>query len=238
MFICESAKVILRAVSAGYEPVSLLTSIKAGGDLDEETGAVYEAFGNVPVYRGDDSVLRELAGYALTGGILAAMKRRAEPSPCEILAGKKRVVVLEDITNPTNMGAIFRSAAALGIEGVLITADSTDPFYRRAERVSMGTVFQIPWTRLKKDENFLSLLSREGFSSIAMALTDEAASISDPRIKSGEKLAIILGNEGYGLKRETIEGSDHIAMIPMKDGVDSLNVAAASAVMFWELLRI
>jgi len=234
IFICESSKVILRAIAAGYKIISVLT---AKDKPDEETLRVYEAAGNAPIYCGDDIILRELAGYALTDGVLAAMMRKEEPSVSEIIAGKSRIAVLENIQNPTNIGAIFRSAAAMGIEAILVTHDSTDPLYRRSERVSMGTVFQIPWTRIKKNTDYLSTLSSQGFATVAMALSDDAISINNPKIKSEEKLAIILGNEGYGLSEETIKHSNYVAMIPMNPIVDSLNVAAASAVMFWELRK-
>ncbi|MCR5587519.1 MAG: RNA methyltransferase [Lachnospiraceae bacterium] len=234
IFICESSKVILRAIDARYQILSVLT---AKNNPDEETLKVYESAGNAPIYCGDDSILRELAGYALTDGVLAAMMRKEEPSVSEIIAGKSRIAVLENIQNPTNIGAIFRSAAAMGIEAILVTHDSTDPLYRRSERVSMGTVFQIPWTRTKKNTDYLSTLSNQGFATVAMALSDDAISINNPKIKSEEKLAIILGNEGYGLCEETIKHSDYVAMIPMNPIVDSLNVAAASAVMFWELKK-
>ncbi len=241
LFICESSKVINRALKAGYEMVSVLTAVDKP---DEETRMVYDACKkqgcrgeSVPIYYGEDEVLKELAGYALTGGVLAAMRRRPLLSIEEIIKDKKVVAVLENINNPTNIGAIFRSAAAMNIEAVILTHDSTDPLYRRAERVSMGTVFQVPWTRACRDEDYLSVLNQNGFKTVAMALSDEAVSISDRRIKSEEKLAIVLGNEGYGLKEETINNSDYVAMIPMNPIVDSLNVAAASAVMFWELRK-
>ncbi len=212
IFICESAKVINRALAAGYEIISVLTSV---AEPDEETKAVYEACKGAPIYYGDDSILKNLAGYALTGGVLAAMQRKELPNVEDIIKDKKVIAVLENINNPTNIGAIFRSAAALNIEAVIVTYDSTDPLYRRAERVSMGTVFQVPWTRTKKDQDYLSILSQNGFKTVAMALSDNALSINDSQIKAEEKLAIILGNEGYGLKQETIDNSDYVAMIPV-----------------------
>ncbi|MCR4716856.1 MAG: RNA methyltransferase [Lachnospiraceae bacterium] len=232
IFICESSKVILRALASGYEIVSILTAVSKPND---ETKEVYQQANGAPIYLGDDSILRELAGYALTDGVLAAMKRKELPSLDSILEGKKVVAVLENVNNPTNIGAIFRSAAALNIEAIIITFDSSDPFYRRAERVSMGTVFQLPYTRLDRGEDYLTTLSKHGFKTVAMALSDEAISIDDKRLKNEEKIAVILGNEGYGLKDETIANSDYVAMIPMNPLVDSLNVAAASAVTFWEL---
>ncbi len=234
IFICESPKVILRALEVGYEPISILTAFDYN-HANDEGKAVFDACRDVTIYLGDDDVLKNLAGYALTDGMLAAMKRKELKGLEDICKGKRIVAVLENINNPTNVGAIFRSAAAMGVEAIILTADSSDPYYRRAGRVSMGTVFQIPWTRIDKGVDYLSALKASGFSTVAMALYREAVSISDPRIKDEDKLAVILGNEGYGLKDDTIERSDYVAMIPMNPIVDSLNVAAASAVMFWEL---
>ena len=231
-FICESSKVILRALDAGYEPVSVLTAIE---EPDPETAAVYERCKNVSIYFAPDHVFRELSGYALTGGILAKMKRKPLPSMEETIKGKSLIAVLENVQNPTNIGAIFRSAAAMKVEAVIITSDCADPYYRRSERTSMGCVFQIPWTKTDKDGDYLKILKENGFATVAMALNDKAVSISDPAIKKEEKIAVILGNEGYGLKEDTVENSDYVAMIPMNPVVDSLNVSAAGAVMFWEL---
>lgn len=233
IFICESAKVIKRALDAGYEPISLLAS----ESIDEESKELVENINDVPIYMGEDSVLKELAGYALTGGILAAMMRKPLLSVEEIIKDKQLIAVLENVENPTNIGAIFRSAAAMGVEAIIVTSDSSDPLYRRAERVSMGTVFQIPWTKADKDSDYLKILSDNGIATVAMALSDNSVNISDKRIKEEKKLAVILGSEGYGLKEETIKRSDYVAKIPMNPVVDSLNVAAASAVMFWELSR-
>ena len=234
IFICESAKVIRRALDAGYEPLSILTAIN---EPDAETAEIYEMCKDTPIYYGGDEVLRELAGYALTGGILAAMKRKPLPDIAEVIRGKKLVAILENVQNPTNVGSIFRSAAAMGVEAIILTSDSADPLYRRAARVSMGNVFQIDWTVIDKDTDYISALAGDGFATIAMALSDNSVSISDPRIKAEEMQAVILGNEGWGLKEETIKSSKYVAKIPMKPGVDSLNVGAASAVMFWELNR-
>ncbi len=234
IFVCESAKVIRRAIEAGYEPISILTSVN---NPDEDARFVYESSDKVPIYYGDDKVLRELAGYALTGGVLAVMRRKTLPPIEEIVEGRKLVAVLENVQNPTNVGAIFRSAAAMGIESVILTYDCSDPLYRRAERVSMGTVFQIPWTKTDRKTDYLAVLSANGFSTVSMALRDDAVRIDDLTIKECERLAVILGNEGYGLSADTIKRSDHVAMIPMNPAVDSLNVGAASAVMFWELMR-
>ena len=234
IFICESAKVIRRALDAGYESISILTSVdKPDGEIKK----IYEECKNIPIYLGDDEVLKELAGYALTGGVLAAMRRKPLPGLEEIIKGKSRIAVMENVQNPSNVGSIFRSAAAMGIEALILTFDSSDPLYRRSERVSMGTVFQIPWTKINKDTDYLKVLSDNGFASVAMALSDDSVSIDDSRIKQERKIAIILGNEGYGLKEETIKRSDYVAKIPMNPIVDSLNVGAASAVMFWELSK-
>ncbi len=234
IFICESAKVIRRALDAGYEAISILTSVdKPDGEIKK----IYEECKNIPIYLGDDEVLKELAGYALTGGVLAAMRRKPLPGLEEIIKGKSRIAVMENVQNPSNVGSIFRSAAAMRIEALILTFDSSDPLYRRSERVSMGTVFQIPWTKINKDTDYLKVLSDNGFASVAMALSDDSVSIDDSRIKQERKIAIILGNEGYGLKKETIKRSDYVAKIPMNPIVDSLNVGAASAVMFWELSK-
>ena len=236
IFICESAKVIARALEAGYEMISVLTSIE-NPEKDADTRMVFENCTDVPIYFGKEELLRQITGYALTGGLLAAMKRKELAPAGEILAGKRIIAVLENVQNPTNVGSIFRSAAAMGIEAILLTSDSSDPLYRRAERVSMGTVFQIPWTKIDKDQDYISILSDYGFATVAMALSNQAVNISDPAIKREDKLAIILGNEGYGLSDDTISRSSYVAMIPMNPIVDSLNVGAASAVMFWEMTR-
>ena len=234
IFICESSKVIRRALDAGYEAISILTSVDKP---DEETKKIYEECKNIPIYLGDDDVLKNLAGYALTGGVLAAMRRKPLPDIKDLIKGKRRIAVLENVQNPSNVGSIFRSAAAMEIEALILTSDCSDPLYRRSERVSMGTVFQIPWTKVDKDDDYLQMLSDNGFANVAMALSDDSVSISDERIKKEEKTAIILGNEGYGLKEETIKRSDYVAKIPMNPIVDSLNVGAASAVMFWEMTK-
>lgn len=234
IFICESSKVIRRAIEAGYEPISILTAVN---NIDEDTRSVYDSCKDIPIYHGNDEVLRDIAGYALTGGILSAMRRKPLALLKDIVADKKLVAVLENVQNPTNVGAIFRSAAAMGVGAVILTYNCSDPLYRRAERVSMGTVFQISWTRTDKQTDYIEELSDAGFATVSMALSDKAVSINSPQIKANDKLAVILGNEGYGLCEDTILRSDHVAMIPMNHMVDSLNVGAASAVMFWELLR-
>ena len=234
VFICETAKVIERALRAGYEPVSMLTSVT---DFSGDVGFIQEKCGNIPIYVAPENVLKGLVGYSLTDGMLCAMHRKSLPDTEDILNGKRVVALLEDVENPTNVGAIFRSAAALGIEAVVLTYDCADPLYRRSIRVSMGTVFQIPWTVLPKGCDHIDILKKAGYTTVAMALSDDSVSIAHPDIKKAERLAIILGNEGYGLNENTIQRSDHVAKIPMNPEVDSLNVAAAGAVVFWELTR-
>lgn len=232
LFIAESPKVIGRALDAGYEPVSLLT-----GDMTEETEALLGRCGDIPVYTAPDAVLTRLTGFHLTRGALCAMRRRALPSPEALCAGKRRIAVLENVVNPTNVGAILRSAAAMRMEAVLLTPGCSDPLYRRAARVSMGTVFQVPWTYLPPADGAvdLALLRSMGFATAALALRPDAVSIRDKALRQEEKLAVILGAEGDGLSDKTIRDADYTVIIPMAEGVDSLNVAAASAVAFWEL---
>ena len=231
MFIAESPKVILRALEAGCRPVSLLAERShIGGEAQE----AIDACGNVPVYTAPLEVLTQLTGFQLTRGMLCAMYRPLQKTAAQVLENARRVAVLEDVMNPTNLGAIFRSAAALGVDGVLLTPACTDPLYRRCVRVSMGTVFQVPWAWLPEGIGHLQTL---GYKTAAMALRSDSVSISDPRLKAEEKLAIILGTEGEGLKDETIQNADYTVLIPMSHGVDSLNVAAASAVAFWELCK-
>ena len=235
MFIAESPKVIHRALDGGYEPVSLLMERK------DITGAAREVIARcpgVPVYTADEELLCNLTGYHLTRGVLCAMRRPGLPTVEDICAGAARIVVLENVQNPTNVGAIFRSAAALGMDAVLLTPGCSDPLYRRASRVSMGTVFQVPWTYIPKGdwaENSMETLKKLGFLTAAMALSDRSVSIADPALSQEEKLAIILGTEGDGLAASTIAACDYTVKIPMSHGVDSLNVAAASAVAFWQL---
>ena len=230
MFIAESPKVIRRALDAGCRPVSLLVE---RSHCNREAMEAIKSCGDVPVYTAPLPVLTQLTGFQLTRGMLCAMYRNPLPKPEEILAGTHRVAVLEDVMNPTNMGAIFRSAAALGMEAVLLTPACTDPLYRRSARVSMGTVFQVPWTYLGQD--WQELLHGLGFKTAAMALTDDSVSIDHPGLAGEEKLAIVLGTEGDGLAQTTISRCDYTVKIPMSHGVDSLNVAAASAVAFWQL---
>lgn len=228
LFIAESPKVIACALKAGFEPVSILAE---SGHLHDDYAAVIDRCGDIPVFTADKQVLNHLTGFPLTRAMLCAMKRKPLPAPQEICAGKRRIALLENVVNPTNIGAIFRSAAALGMEAVLLTPACCDPLYRRACRVSMGTVFQVPWTYLEN----MHQLREMGFQTAALALDDRAISIDDPALQHAEKLCVILGAEGDGLSQTTIAGSDFTVKIPMYNGVDSLNVAAASAVAFWEL---
>ncbi len=237
MFIAESPKVIHRALDAGCQPVSLLMERK---DIEGSAKDVIARCGDIPVFTADRDVLCQLTGYHLTRGVLCAMLRPKLPEPEEILKNARRVAILENVMNPTNVGAIFRSAAALGMDAVLLTPGCSDPLYRRSARVSMGTVFQIPWTFLGSEISHwphpgMERLTSMGFKTAAMALSDNSVSIDDPCLAKEEKLAIILGSEGDGLTDSTIAQCDYTVKIPMYHGVDSLNVAAASAVAFWEL---
>lgn len=236
IFIAESAKVILRALDAGYTPISLLAEHSR---LEQCAGELIRRCPDIPVYTASSDVLEKLTGYCLTGGVLCAMNRRKLPTIQEICAGARRIAVLENVQNPTNVGAIVRSAAALNIDAVILTRGCSDPLYRRAARVSMGTIFQIPWTfadkRLSWPLDGISLLHELGFRTAAMALKNDSVSINDPRLRAEEKLAIVLGAEGDGLSESTIAECDYTVRIPMSQGVDSLNVAAASAVAFWQL---
>lgn len=238
LFIAESPKVISRALDGGYEPVSVLVEKKQVLE-DAETIAVLGKCGNVPVYTAEFEVLTKLTGFKLTRGMLCAMKRRRLPSLQEICNGCDRIAVLENVMNPTNVGAIFRSAAALHMDAVILTGGCSNPLYRRASRVSMGTVFQIPWTFVDNSviwpEEGMKILRELGFKTAAMALKEDSVSIDDPELMKEDKLAVILGTEGDGLAPETIADCDYTVMIPMSHGVDSLNVAAASAVAFWQL---
>lgn len=238
LFIAESPKVISRALNGGYEPVSVLVEKKQVLE-DAETIAVLGKCGNVPVYTAEFEVLTKLTGFKLTRGMLCAMKRRSLPGLQEICNGCDRIAVLENVMNPTNVGAIFRSAAALHMDAVILTGRCSNPLYRRASRVSMGTVFQIPWTFVDNSviwpEEGMKILRELGFKTAAMALKEDSVSIDAPELMKEDKLAVILGTEGDGLAPETIADCDYTVMIPMSHGVDSLNVAAASAVAFWQL---
>lgn len=235
IFIAESPNVILRALEAGYEPLSLLMEKKPPGEKER---AILDRCGEIPVYTASLEVLTRITGYQLARGMLCAMRRKALPSLKEICEEKRRIAILEDVVNPTNVGAIFRSAAALSMDAVLLTKGSSDPLYRRAVRVSMGTVFQIPWTIMDAGdwpERAMQELRSMGYRTAAMALKEDSVSLKDERLKKEERLAIVLGTEGDGLAGRTIADCDYTVMIPMTHGVDSLNVAAASAVAFWEL---
>lgn len=242
VFIAESPKVVERALDAGYEPVSLLLEKK---HVTGEAKDIIDRCGDIPVFTAEFDALTQLTGFQLTRGVLCAMRRKSLPTVEEVCAGARRVAVLENVMNPTNIGAIFRSAAALNMDAVLLTSACSDPLYRRAIRVSMGTVFQIPWTYLdgeleqkesgKYPISDISRLKELGFKTAAMALCDDSVNIDNPKLMSEDKLAIILGTEGDGLAGSTIDGCDYTVCIPMSHGVDSLNVAAASAVAFWQL---
>ena len=232
MFIAESPKVIHRALDGGYAPVSMLMERK---DIDGSAAEIIARCPEIPVYTADEELLCNLTGYHLTRGVLCAMKRPPLPALEAVLQDARRVVVLDNVQNPTNVGAILRSAAALGMDAVLLTPGCSDPLYRRSARVSMGTVFQIPWTFFPEGRPWYEQLKELGFMSAALALKEDTLSIDDPRLRSVEKLALVLGSEGDGLSDAAIAGCDYTVKIPMYHGVDSLTVAAASAVAFWEL---
>ena len=239
LFIAESPKVIDRALDAGYVPVSMLMERR---HVEGQAAEVISRCGNIPVFTSSLDVLTQLTGFQLTRGVLCAMHRKPLRSPEEICAGARRIAVLENVMNPTNVGAIFRSAAALNMDAVLLTPACTDPLYRRSVRVSMGTVFQVPWTFIGDEvedwpSSGLERLRAMGFKTAAMALCDDSVSIDAPALMAEEKLAIVLGTEGEGLIDRTIADCDYTVKIPMSHGVDSLNVAAASAVAFWQLGR-
>jgi len=232
IFIAESPKVIQRAMDAGYEPISLLLERR---HAESEAKEILSRCGDIPAFAAEFSVLTRLTGYQLTRGLLCAMRRKPLPEVNSVCEGAKRIAVLEDVVNPTNVGAIFRSAAALGMDAVLLTPNCSNPLYRRSIRVSMGNVFLIPWTFAGAD--WLTQLRGLGFLTASLALRSDSVSIDDPVLAASEKLALILGTEGDGLSDRTIDGSDFTVRIPMFRGVDSLNVAAAAAVAFWQLGR-
>ena len=230
IFIAESPKVIRVALDAGYEPLSLLCERKhITGDAASLIASMPD---DITVFTGERELLSQLTGYTLTRGVLCAMRRPQPRTVAEVCRSARRIVVIHGVVDSTNIGAIFRSAAALGIDAVLVTRDSCDPLNRRAVRVSMGSVFLLPWTWLDEP---LPSLHEVGFRTVAMALTDRSISLSDPRLKAEPRLAIVMGTEGDGLPHQTIAEADYVVRIPMQHGVDSLNVAAASAVAFWEL---
>ena len=236
IFIAESPKVIERALDSGCEPISILMEER---HIEGEGKSVLERCGDIPVYTAEFDVLKELTGFPLTRGMLCAMRRPAPLSLQQVCENATRLAILEDVVNPTNVGANFRSAAALGMDAVILTQACSDPLYRRAIRVSMGTVFQIPWTYVDKSVEWpdegMKFLHDMGFKTAAFALKDDSVGIDDPQLMSEEKLAVLLGTEGDGLATETIADCDYTVKIPMSHGVDSLNVAAASAVAFWQL---
>ena len=251
MFIAESPKVIGRALDAGYEPLSVLVE-KKQMEENEETSQIMNRFDDtkVSIFTADFEVLTKLTGFKLTRGMLCAMRRKPLRKFQDLCDGINRIAILENVQNPTNVGAIFRSAAALNMEAVLLSPGCSDPLYRRASRVSMGTVFQIPWTFIQDHKEIrcereiiwpgqaITELKKLGYKTAALALNDNSVSIDDPELMKEEKLAVILGNEGEGLEDETIARCDYTVKIPMAHGVDSLNVAAASAVAFWQLGKI
>lgn len=231
IFIAESPKVIASALGAGYQPLAVLCERR---HISGDAAPIISACGSIPVYTGDRELLASITGYTLTRGVLCAMRRKPLPSVEMICSGAKRVAVIDSVTDTTNIGAIFRSAAAIGIDAVLLTPTSCDPLNRRAVRVSMGSVFLVPWTWLPLP---VSSLRNLGFTTVALALTDNSVSIEDPVLARIDKIALILGTEGDGLSPDVIADADFTARIPMKHGVDSLNVAAASAVAFWQLRK-
>ena len=229
IFIAESPKVIHVALNAGYEPLALLCERK---HIEGDAASLIERCGDIPIYTGEREVLASLTGYTLTRGVLCAMRRPASKTVEEVCQGAKRIAVIDGVVDTTNIGAIFRSVAALGIDAVLLTPSSCDPLNRRAVRVSMGSVFLLPWTWLEAP---ISSLRTLGFRTVAMALSDNSVPIDDPSLKEEPQLAIVLGTEGDGLSPQVIQETDYVVRIPMWHEVDSLNVAAASAVAFWEL---
>ncbi len=236
LFLAESERVTERALDAGYEPVSVLAEDRG---IDGRFAAVLARVGDIPVYAAPFEVIRELTGYSLTGGFLCAMRRKPLAIPESICEDAKRIAVLERVTNPTNVGAIVRSAAALSVDAVLFTSDSCDPLCRRAIRVSMGCVFQIPWTVMPGSwpSEGMQRLKEMGFQTVALALTEDSEQLGDPSLHFGERAALLFGAEGDGLREETIASCDRSVRIPMREGIDSLNVAAASAVAFWEFMQ-
>ena len=236
LFIAESTKVITTALDAGCEPVSMLMERK---HIDAQAAEILSRCGDIPVYTAERAVREQLTGYTLTRGILCAMRRPRPKTVEEVCRNARRVTVLEGIVDSTNLGAIFRSAAALNMDAVILSPSCCDPLYRRSVRVSMGTVFQIPWARMEDSwpDPGMKKLQEMGFKTVAMALEEDSVSIDDPALMAEEKLAIIMGTEGDGLGAHTIADCDYTVMIPMSHGVDSLNVAAASAVAYWQLGR-
>ena len=247
IFLAESANVILRALEDGYEPVSMLVETER---IDIEAKPVFECIEkycgrevleSIPVYVAPREVVTNLTGHHLVRGLWMAIRRKPEIAAADFCHSKRRIAVMVDVVNPVNVGAIFRSAAALGMDGVLLTHKSVDPLTRRSARVSMGTVFQIPWAQASLEDSagskLMDMLKTNGFKTVAMALTDDSTSVDNDEIRANEKVAILLGTEGTGLPKEIINACDYRVRIPMYHGVDSLNVAAASAISFWELMK-
>ena len=247
IFLAESANVILRALEDGYEPVSMLVETER---IDIEAKPVFECIekycgrevlDSIPVYVAPREVVTNLTGHHLVRGLWMAIRRKPEIAAADFCHSKRRIAVMVDVVNPVNVGAIFRSAAALGMDGVLLTHKSVDPLTRRSARVSMGTVFQIPWAQASLEDSagskLMDMLKTNGFKTVAMALTDDSTSVDNDEIRANEKVAILLGTEGTGLPKEIIDACDYRVRIPMYHGVDSLNVAAASAISFWELMK-
>ncbi|MGN0069930.1 MAG: TrmH family RNA methyltransferase [Prevotella sp.] len=231
IFIAESPKVIRVALQTGHHPIALLCERK---HLKGDAADIIAAHPDLPVYTGSRELLADITGYTLTRGVLCAMQRPEPKSVAEVCCSARRIVVIDGVSDTTNIGAIFRSAAALGIDAVLLTPTACDPLNRRAIRVSMGSVFLVPWARSRHPQAELPAL---GFKTVAMALRNDSIALDDPRLKAEPRLAIVMGTEGDGLSQETIDESDYVVRIPMAHGVDSLNVATASAVAFWELCR-
>ena len=255
LFVVESPMVIERALAAGYEPQSFVMIDNVAEEMCEKFREIvktcdscdWDKSKTVPVYVADYETIAGMTGVNITRGVLALLKRREQAALSDVIKGYKRIAVFDDVENPTNIGAMFRSAAALGIEAVVLTGASSDPLYRRASRVSVGTVFQVPWIKLGRKEmkalgiqgadGYIKVLQEMGFKTAAMALSDNSINIDAPQLKEADKLAIILGNEGFGLVDEVIEASDYVVKIPMQHNVDSLNVAAASSIVFWEVVK-
>lgn len=234
LFLAESEKVLTRALAAGYEPEHALIEKKNLPNIEP----LLSKFPNVSVYVAQYEVLKDITGYHMTGGVLCAMRRKELMSVEDICRGKNRIVFLDGVVNPTNVGAIFRNAAALGMDGIILSADSCDPLYKRSIRVSMGNVFLIPWTKLdKQDSGYIDRLKELGFEFVATALDEKAMSVKDEKLKEIDKMVICMGSEGYGMKEEMLKRCDKTVYIPMYNEVDSLNVAAASALAFWELAK-
>ena len=255
LFVVESPMVIERALAAGYEPQSFVMIDNVAEEMCEKFREIvktcdscdWDKSKTVSVYVADYETIAGMTGVNITRGVLALLKRREQAALSDVIKGYKRIAVFDDVENPTNIGAMFRSAAALGIEAVVLTGASSDPLYRRASRVSVGTVFQVPWIKLGRKEmkalgiqgadGYIKVLQEMGFKTAAMALSDNSINIDAPQLKEADKLAIILGNEGFGLVDEVIEASDYVVKIPMQHNVDSLNVAAASSIVFWEVMK-